>query len=53
MKQEDLDLTPLPKIEGGKSKKKKEEVGDGQKLGQEIAEVKKIYSESTVRHFPL
>lgn len=52
MKQEDLDLT-LPPKESRKKVKRKEEVGDGQKLGQEIAEEKTIYSGSTVRSFLL
>lgn len=52
MKQEDLDLTLLPK-ESRKKVKRKEEVGDGQKLGQEIAEEKKIYSGSIDRSFLL
>lgn len=54
MKQEDLYLTPPPKKKESRKKvKRKEEVGDGQKLGQEITEVKKIYSGSTVRSFLL
>lgn len=44
---------PPPKKESRKKVKRKEEVGDGQKLGQEITEVKKIYSGSTVRSFLL